>query len=290
MPVEDHFWGDRYGKVADPFGHEWQIATHKVDLTPEEITERGKKAMAAMSWSRLRAVGVPPTAPAVLARGLRDDAGRVVATEHVGVDDEVVLRRNLCADAVEALEIIGALGIPFPDRTLRFRLVDSSLRGDPLHSRFRRRGHEHPEQVIFSRECKGRGMGADDDGSGVGRSLDRVTDEGAQLVAPWWLRFDRGGWSSSHGHRSCAGFAQLIQHAPDQRLPMFDVGHRRWADTGSARRVRDDVLADVRKLEPTRDEPRNLVAAGAVRARDTDDGSGHAADVTPSSWGGQPPW
>jgi PhnB protein len=49
MPVEDQFWGDRYGSVTDPFGHVWQIATHKQDLTPEEIMERGKEAMAAMS-------------------------------------------------------------------------------------------------------------------------------------------------------------------------------------------------------------------------------------------------
>jgi len=49
MAVEDQFWGDRFGVVADPFGHQWQIATHKEDLSPEEIMERGKKAMAAMS-------------------------------------------------------------------------------------------------------------------------------------------------------------------------------------------------------------------------------------------------
>jgi PhnB protein len=48
MPVEDQFWGDRYGKVADPFGHEWQLATHKEDLTPEEIERRGAEAMAQM--------------------------------------------------------------------------------------------------------------------------------------------------------------------------------------------------------------------------------------------------
>jgi PhnB protein len=47
--VEDQFWGDRFGVVADPFGHQWQIATLKEDLTPEEIMERGKTAMAAMS-------------------------------------------------------------------------------------------------------------------------------------------------------------------------------------------------------------------------------------------------
>ena len=37
MPVADMFWGDRYAKVADPFGYEWGLATRKEDLTPEEI-------------------------------------------------------------------------------------------------------------------------------------------------------------------------------------------------------------------------------------------------------------
>ena len=49
MPVADQFWGDRFGVVADPFGHTWQIATRVEDLTPEEIMERGKTAMASMS-------------------------------------------------------------------------------------------------------------------------------------------------------------------------------------------------------------------------------------------------
>jgi PhnB protein len=49
MPVEDMFWGDRFGKIADPFGHEWQIATHKEDLTPEEIDKRAREAMAGVS-------------------------------------------------------------------------------------------------------------------------------------------------------------------------------------------------------------------------------------------------
>jgi PhnB protein len=43
---QDMFWGDRYGKVADPFGHEWQLATHKEDVSPEEV---GKRAQAAMT-------------------------------------------------------------------------------------------------------------------------------------------------------------------------------------------------------------------------------------------------
>ena len=37
MPATDMFWGDRYGKVEDPFGHDWSIATHTADLTPEEM-------------------------------------------------------------------------------------------------------------------------------------------------------------------------------------------------------------------------------------------------------------
>ena len=43
MPLEDQFWGDRYGKLQDPFGHSWSIATHKEDLSPEEINARAAK-------------------------------------------------------------------------------------------------------------------------------------------------------------------------------------------------------------------------------------------------------
>ena len=37
MPVADMFWGDRYGKVEDPFGHYWSVATHMRDLSPQDI-------------------------------------------------------------------------------------------------------------------------------------------------------------------------------------------------------------------------------------------------------------
>jgi len=40
MPVQDMFWGDRYGKLTDPFGHSWGIATHVEDVAPEEIERR----------------------------------------------------------------------------------------------------------------------------------------------------------------------------------------------------------------------------------------------------------
>ena len=48
MPVDDMFWGDRFGAVADPFGHEWQIATHTEDVSPEEMARRAREAMAGM--------------------------------------------------------------------------------------------------------------------------------------------------------------------------------------------------------------------------------------------------
>ena len=44
MPVQDMFWGDRYGRVVDPFGHEWGLATHKEDLAPDEIGRRAATA------------------------------------------------------------------------------------------------------------------------------------------------------------------------------------------------------------------------------------------------------
>jgi PhnB protein len=49
MEVADQFWGDRFGTVKDPFGHLWSVATHVEDVPPEEIAERAKAAMAAMS-------------------------------------------------------------------------------------------------------------------------------------------------------------------------------------------------------------------------------------------------
>jgi len=52
MPVADMFWGDRYGKVVDPFGHEWGIGTHKEDLSPDEIRTRGQAFFAQMAQQK----------------------------------------------------------------------------------------------------------------------------------------------------------------------------------------------------------------------------------------------
>jgi len=43
MPLEDMFWGDRYGKLEDPFGHHWSVATHIRDVKPEELKAAAQK-------------------------------------------------------------------------------------------------------------------------------------------------------------------------------------------------------------------------------------------------------
>ena len=48
MELQDMFWGDRFGSLQDPFGHLWSVATHKEDLSEEEMAERSKAAMAEM--------------------------------------------------------------------------------------------------------------------------------------------------------------------------------------------------------------------------------------------------
>jgi len=80
MPLEDQFWGDRYGSLIDPFGHRWAIATHIEDLTAEQTQQRaaimfgadgskkakkpakaGKKAPAEPAWKKV--AGTPASKP-----------------------------------------------------------------------------------------------------------------------------------------------------------------------------------------------------------------------------------
>lgn len=39
MPLEDQFWGDRYGMVRDPFGHLWSLGQPVREVSPEEIAQ-----------------------------------------------------------------------------------------------------------------------------------------------------------------------------------------------------------------------------------------------------------
>src|SRR6185503_11480143 len=49
VPIADQFWGDRWGVFADPFGLTWSVATHKEDLSHEEIEARQNEAFAEMA-------------------------------------------------------------------------------------------------------------------------------------------------------------------------------------------------------------------------------------------------
>lgn len=44
MPVEETFWGDRYGVLEDPWGHRWSVATHVRDMSPAEMQEAMQKS------------------------------------------------------------------------------------------------------------------------------------------------------------------------------------------------------------------------------------------------------
>lgn len=52
MPLADQFWGDRYGVVADPFGHKWSLGAHIKDMSPEEMQREQDRAMAAMKMKK----------------------------------------------------------------------------------------------------------------------------------------------------------------------------------------------------------------------------------------------
>ena len=49
MPLEDMFWGDRFGSLTDPFGHVWSVATHIEDVPEAEMAERAAAAMSEMA-------------------------------------------------------------------------------------------------------------------------------------------------------------------------------------------------------------------------------------------------
>jgi PhnB protein len=48
-PIADMFWGDRYGKLKDPFGHSWSVATHMEDVAPAEMSKRMQEFSAKMA-------------------------------------------------------------------------------------------------------------------------------------------------------------------------------------------------------------------------------------------------
>jgi PhnB protein len=56
FPIDDWFYGDRGGRLEDPFGHMWIVSTHKEDVAPDEMSRRAAEWMKAMP-------GAPPAKP-----------------------------------------------------------------------------------------------------------------------------------------------------------------------------------------------------------------------------------
>jgi PhnB protein len=54
MPLQDQFWGDRFGTVIDPFGHVWSMATHIEDVNPEDMKKRHEEAVKQMATARAK--------------------------------------------------------------------------------------------------------------------------------------------------------------------------------------------------------------------------------------------
>lgn len=52
MPLQNMFWGDRYGKVTDPFGQQWGVATHIEDVAPEDLPRRQQEFFAKAAAAR----------------------------------------------------------------------------------------------------------------------------------------------------------------------------------------------------------------------------------------------
>lgn len=52
QPLANMFWGDRYGRLTDPFGHSWSLATHVEDVSPEEMGRRAREAMKTTQQAR----------------------------------------------------------------------------------------------------------------------------------------------------------------------------------------------------------------------------------------------
>lgn len=51
MPLQDMFWGDRYGKFTDPYGHSWSVATHTEEVAPDEMQRRSEAFSKQMAQS-----------------------------------------------------------------------------------------------------------------------------------------------------------------------------------------------------------------------------------------------
>src|SRR5262249_43087962 len=99
FPVIDHFYGDRSGQIADPFGYAWTIATRKEDLSPEEMQRRFEAEAAAENRTSVGFVpkGFHSVTPYLL---VKDAPGLLEFVKQVFGTDET-FRTSASADSME---------------------------------------------------------------------------------------------------------------------------------------------------------------------------------------------
>ena len=126
-------------------------------------------------------------------------------------------------------------------------------------------------------------MRADDDIASCGHRLDRLADEGTQLVASRRERLsgERRRKSADDCHSGGAGRAELIEHPPQQRFPLLGVRDQFRRRAGSLSGGRNNLLVDVAESQLVRHKPRHVVATRTVAVGDADERPSHAVDVTP---------
>ncbi|HEY6293930.1 MAG TPA: VOC family protein [Terriglobia bacterium] len=108
-PVQDQFYGDRAGKLADPFGHTWFVSTHIEDVPPEEIERRAKAFMQQQGASAAQssAPKQEPAASGATSPGARE--GYNAVTPYVTVQRAVELL-DFVKEAFGATEIYRGIG------------------------------------------------------------------------------------------------------------------------------------------------------------------------------------
>ena len=91
MAPGDMFWGDRFGGVIDPAGYRWSLATHKEDLTPEEVQER--QAV----WAKEMAAQALPAAEVKGDARLADDTREINSTRRVSNGPRCIVESSFAA-------------------------------------------------------------------------------------------------------------------------------------------------------------------------------------------------
>ena len=209
-----------------------------------------------------------------------DDRGCSAGREPIGVDDDVVVRRQLVLLTEESPQVVSPVRVGVGDLPGRVLLVQALLGRDLRAARLGRGGHQHAEHVVATGERVRGGVGDDDDVAAVGRLLDRHPDQAPQLVAHVLLgRQVSTSAAGEHDRRRIAAHREGAEATLDERAPLLDVGDDLRIDPGLGRGAHDDRLVDEREPEAHRDARGHGAHLRPIRPGETDHAAAHAATV-----------